>query len=105
MHIAFESPDQADAVALIAELDDYQRSLYPPESVYALDLMAVAARALWLELMGTPCPVEIVAALPLDLLDHPPDEVTLTRAQLLSTPEGEISVFAPSDALLSSRTP
>jgi hypothetical protein len=45
--------------------------------------VARVAGALWLERMGTPCPVEIVATLPLDLLDHPPDEVLLTRAQLL----------------------
>jgi putative acetyltransferase len=38
MPIAFESPDQADVIALIAELDAYHLTLYPPESVYALDL-------------------------------------------------------------------
>lgn len=38
MHIALESPDQPDVVALIAELDAYQDSLYPPESRHALDL-------------------------------------------------------------------
>jgi putative acetyltransferase len=38
MHIAFESPDQPDIIALIADLDAYQLTLYPPESVYALDL-------------------------------------------------------------------
>jgi len=38
MHIAFESPDQPEVIALIADLDAYQLSLYPPESVYALDL-------------------------------------------------------------------
>ncbi len=41
MHIAFESPNQADAIALIAELDAYQHTLYPAESVYALDLTSV----------------------------------------------------------------
>ena len=38
MSIAFESPDQPEVIALIADLDAYQLSLYPPESVYALDL-------------------------------------------------------------------
>ncbi len=38
MRIALESPDQPDVVALIAELDAYQDSLYPPESRHALDL-------------------------------------------------------------------
>ena len=41
--IAFESPDQADVIGLIAELDAYQSSLYPPESHHALDLTSVAA--------------------------------------------------------------
>ncbi|MFZ6676104.1 GNAT family N-acetyltransferase [Undibacterium sp. Xuan67W] len=40
------SPDQADVLALIAELDAYQHSLYPAESVYALDLTAVSAQQL-----------------------------------------------------------
>jgi putative acetyltransferase len=38
MSIDFESPDQSDVIALIAELDAYQDSLYPPESRHALDL-------------------------------------------------------------------
>ena len=38
MQIAFESPDQPAVIALIADLDAYQLTLYPPESVYALDL-------------------------------------------------------------------
>ena len=38
MRIALESPDQADVIALIAELDAYQDSLYPPEARHALDL-------------------------------------------------------------------
>ncbi|HTD04684.1 GNAT family N-acetyltransferase [Undibacterium sp.] len=42
MPIAFESPNQAEVLSLIAELDAYQNSLYPPESVYALDLSSVA---------------------------------------------------------------
>ncbi len=41
MKIAFETPDQPDVRSLIAELDAYQYSLYPPESVYALDLGAL----------------------------------------------------------------
>ena len=41
MTITLETPDQADVLALIAELDAYQHSLYPPESVYALDLASV----------------------------------------------------------------
>jgi putative acetyltransferase len=36
--IAFESPDQPEVIALIAELDAYQDTLYPPESRYSLDL-------------------------------------------------------------------
>ena len=36
--IDFESPDQPDVIVLIAELDAYQDSLYPPESRHALDL-------------------------------------------------------------------
>lgn len=36
--ISLESPDQPDVIALIAELDAYQDSLYPPESRHALDL-------------------------------------------------------------------
>lgn len=36
--IAFESPDQPEVITLIAELDAYQDSLYPPESRHALDL-------------------------------------------------------------------
>lgn len=42
MHIAFEHPDQPDIVALIAELDAYQGSLYPPEACYTLDIAALA---------------------------------------------------------------
>ena len=43
MRISFESPNQLDAIALIAELDAYQSTLYPPESHHALDLASVAA--------------------------------------------------------------
>ncbi|HEX2012033.1 MAG TPA: GNAT family N-acetyltransferase [Roseateles sp.] len=38
MHIHFESPDQPEVIALIAELDAYQDGLYPPQSRHALDL-------------------------------------------------------------------
>jgi putative acetyltransferase len=38
MTIAPESPDQPEVIALIAELDAWQDSLYPPESRHALDL-------------------------------------------------------------------
>jgi len=41
MRIALESPDQPEVIALIAELDAYQDSLYPPEARYALDLAAL----------------------------------------------------------------
>lgn len=41
MTIAFESPDQPDVIALIAELDAYQDSLYPPESRHAMDLASL----------------------------------------------------------------
>ncbi|WDD90491.1 GNAT family N-acetyltransferase (plasmid) [Burkholderia sp. FERM BP-3421] len=41
MTIAIESPDQPDVIALIAELDAYQDSLYPPESRHILDLAAL----------------------------------------------------------------
>jgi putative acetyltransferase len=41
MNIAFESPDQPEVIALIAELDAYQDTLYPPESRHALQLAAL----------------------------------------------------------------
>lgn len=41
MHITFESPNQPEVIALIADLDAYHLTLYPPESVYALDLDAL----------------------------------------------------------------
>ncbi|KAG8148521.1 GNAT family N-acetyltransferase [Burkholderia catarinensis] len=41
MSIAVESPDQPDVIALIAELDAYQDTLYPPESRHILDLAAL----------------------------------------------------------------
>jgi putative acetyltransferase len=42
MHIALETPDQPDVIALIAELDAYQDTLYPAEARYALDLKSLA---------------------------------------------------------------
>lgn len=41
MPIAFETPDQAEVIQLIADLDAYQDSLYPPESRHALDLASL----------------------------------------------------------------
>ena len=41
MPVTLESPDQAEVIALIAELDAYQDTLYPPEARYALDLAAL----------------------------------------------------------------
>lgn len=43
MQVQLESPDQPEVIQLIAELDAYQRRLYPPESVYALSLEALMA--------------------------------------------------------------
>ena len=42
MHVALESPRQPDVVALIAELDAYQDTLYPAEARYAHDLDSLA---------------------------------------------------------------
>lgn len=41
MPISFESPNQAEIITLIAELDAYQDSLYPAEARYALDLASL----------------------------------------------------------------
>jgi putative acetyltransferase len=41
MPIAFETPDQPEVHALIAELDTYLLALYPPEAVYALDVQTL----------------------------------------------------------------
>lgn len=41
MRVALESPDQPEVLQLIAELDAYQASLYPPEACYRLDLAAL----------------------------------------------------------------
>ena len=42
MNVALESPRQPDVVALIADLDAYQDTLYPAEARYALDLDSLA---------------------------------------------------------------
>ena len=42
-----EPPDQPAVIALIAELDAYQDTLYPPEARYALDLTALTAARTW----------------------------------------------------------
>ncbi len=41
MNISFETPDQADVHALLAELDTYLYAIYPAECVYALDLASL----------------------------------------------------------------
>lgn len=41
MRVALESPDQAEVIQLIADLDAYQDTLYPPESRHALDLTSL----------------------------------------------------------------
>jgi putative acetyltransferase len=41
VNIAIESPDQPEVIQLIAALDQYQDSLYPAESRYALDLASL----------------------------------------------------------------
>ena len=41
MHISQESPDQPQVIALIADLDAYQDTLYPAEARYALDMASL----------------------------------------------------------------
>jgi putative acetyltransferase len=41
MHVSQESPDQPQVIALIADLDAYQDTLYPAEARYALDLSSL----------------------------------------------------------------
>lgn len=41
MHLALESVDQPDVIALIDALDAYQGALYPPESNYHLSVAAL----------------------------------------------------------------
>jgi putative acetyltransferase len=42
MQISQESPDQPQVIALIADLDAYQDTLYPAEARYALDMASLA---------------------------------------------------------------
>lgn len=42
MRITLESPNQPEVIRLIADLDEYQDSLYPPESRHSLDLTSLA---------------------------------------------------------------
>lgn len=42
MNVNLESPKQPEVADLIAELDDYQDTLYPAEARYALDLDSLA---------------------------------------------------------------
>ena len=41
MRVSKETPDQPEVIALIAELDAYQDTLYPVEARYALDLASL----------------------------------------------------------------
>ena len=41
VRVIFESPDQAEVIALISELDAYQVTLYPPESRHSINLNSV----------------------------------------------------------------
>lgn len=41
MHIALETPNQPEVIALIEQLDDYQRPLYPAESFHGIDMSAL----------------------------------------------------------------
>lgn len=42
MQIALESPDQPDVIALIDELDAFQKPLYPPASYHGIDIAALS---------------------------------------------------------------
>ena len=42
-HIALESPDRADVIALIEQLDAYQGALYPAESNHFVDIATLRA--------------------------------------------------------------
>jgi len=41
MRVSLEHPNQPEAIALIAELDAYQDTLYPAEARYALDMASL----------------------------------------------------------------
>jgi putative acetyltransferase len=43
MRIALERPDQPEIIALIDELDAFQKPLYPPESHHGIDMSALTA--------------------------------------------------------------
>lgn len=43
VRLAIERPDQADAIALVDELDAWQKPLYPAESHHGIDLAALLA--------------------------------------------------------------
>ena len=43
MNVALERPDQLDVIQLIADLDAYQKPLYPPESHYGIGIAALSA--------------------------------------------------------------
>ncbi len=42
MRVSLESPNQPDVIALIADLDAYQDTLYPAEARYAMDLASLS---------------------------------------------------------------
>src|SRR5512145_695804 len=42
MRVSLEPPNQPDVIALIADLDAYQDTLYPAEARYALDLASLS---------------------------------------------------------------
>jgi putative acetyltransferase len=44
MRVSIESPNQPEIIALIADLDAYQDTLYPAEARYVLDLTALTQR-------------------------------------------------------------
>ena len=41
MNVALENPNQPEVIALIEQLDDYQRPLYPAESFHGIDMDAL----------------------------------------------------------------
>lgn len=45
MHITLEAPDQPEVLALIEELDAYQKPLYPAESHHGIDIAALSRPA------------------------------------------------------------
>ena len=54
MNVSLESPTQPEVVALIAELDAYQDTLYPPESRHALEVAALALPQVLFAVARTP---------------------------------------------------